>query len=98
MDIVRIDDNLSKIVKGSYEFKDLIKKHGGKWDNNSKIWIIPNQSIENFKNEAYITKEYTDRAKRMNWQKALDKFDLKFVSKGTKDYEKVFDFYKSITV
>lgn len=93
MDIIRLDENFHKITRGSYELKDVIKKHGGKWDPNNKVWIIPSSSVENFKHEAYITKEFNEREKRMRWQKALDKFDLKFVSKGTKDYEKVFEFY-----
>lgn len=96
MEIIRLDDSFHKITKGSYEFKDMIKKYGGKWDGDNKVWIIPNSKLDQFKNEAYITKEYKDREKRIRWQKALDKYDFKYVNKGTKEYEMVLDHYKSL--
>lgn len=89
----KFDDEFSQVVKGSYEYKETLKKYKGKWNNESKIWIVPNKFISDIEQECSIIKSHKDSAKRIKWQKALDHFGFDFVKKGTPEYQKVMDYY-----
>lgn len=88
-----VDEKFSKVVKGSFEYKDTLKKYQGKWNSEEKVWIVPNIHILDIQQECSIIKSHKDSAKRIKWQQALNHFGLDFVKKGTSEYQKVMDYY-----
>lgn len=92
---VEIDENFSKVTKGSFEYKETLKKYEGKWNSEDKVWVIPNTHLLDVQQECSIIKSHRDREKRMKWQKALEHFHLDFVKKGSSEYQKVMDYYTS---
>ena len=93
-EFVKIDENLSKVVKGSYEIREVLKVYGGKWDAQNKYWTFPTKNEQHIKDGIETLFDRENRAKQAKWKQALQYFDLKYVSKGSEDYNTVLDFYK----
>lgn len=83
-------------VHNSFEFRDILKQHDGRYHSDEKIWSVPNNQIEIIKEKQFIKLEAISRQKRNKWQKCLDHFNLKFAKKGTGEYEDVLKMYKSL--
>lgn len=91
------DDQTMLAVTGyTYKFKDIFRENCGKFDKDSKTWVIPknkqNEITRLIRKQASIDEE---RGREV-WQLALKKYKLKFVKKGTKEYEMVKDAFIEI--
>ena len=99
MSITKIDEDLWMVSGyGVFEIKDKLKSLGCIWSKDRKGWMFgksnPNRKqIEKCVNDL---KEQKEEKSKKAWSEALLACNLKFVKKGTEDYDRVLDAFKTI--
>jgi hypothetical protein len=78
--------------KNAYQLKDLILLNSGKWDNKTKVWMVPPCSLVELNRES--TK--LDIKAQNLWKEACQLAGVDFCKKGTPEYDKVKDIFKSM--
>lgn len=79
--------------KNAYQLKDKIKSLGGKWDDNKKVWNLPNDSCLDILDRE--SDKIDNRVKQV-WVEACAKANVQYPKKGTADYDNVKAIFKQM--
>jgi hypothetical protein len=80
--------------KNAYQLKDLIRLNGGKWDNTKKTWMVPPKSLTELNRES----AKLDIKAQNLWKEACQLAGVNFCKKGTPEYERVKEIFKTMIV
>ena len=83
-------------VSNAYDLRSEIKNCKGQFDENRKVWNVPQGSLEYLTTlSKQLLEKSADRSKKV-WQEACKIHGHKFVRKGTPEYDQVLLTFKNL--
>jgi hypothetical protein len=92
----RIDENTHRLSGYTMPIKDLLKRYGATYEPSSRTWLVPDSEKPRLNSDIKMFELRQKVEKGNKWTKACNSCGLDFVTKGTPEYFKVLECYKSL--